>query len=207
MKSLMWKATGILAFALLALGSTATAHASHLNVRVVEPTPATVGQPSELAAALTSADTGQPVAGVNVTFFAHASFGKVSGYMEIGHAVTDSEGIATIPFVPRESGAHDIRVDYALAGGGTAEEAVASVAVEGSADQMYVQKAGIQVPGLNSWLIIGLLSVVWGILLLVAVTVIRIAHAGEMTPAPRPALATAMAPSRSLDGGSAGSRR
>jgi len=206
-KSFVWKVTGILAFAMLALGSAATAHASHLNVRVAEPTPATVGQPSELVAELTSADTGQPVAGVNVTFFAHASFGKVSGYMEIGRGVTDSRGIATISFVPRESGTHDIRVDYALGAGGTAEETAASVAVAGSADQMYVQKAGIQVPGLNSWLIIGLLSVVWGILLLVAVTVNRIARAGETTSAPRTALATAMAPSRSLDSGGAGGRR
>ena len=178
MKSFVWKATGILTFAVLALGTAATAHASHFNIRVAEPTPAIAGQASELDATVTSVDTGQAVAGVNVTFFAHASFGKTSGYMEIGRGVTNSQGIATISYVPRESGAHDIRVDYALASGGTTEQTTTSVAVDGSADQLYVQTAGIQVPGLNSWLIIGLLTVVWGILFGVATTVVRIARAG-----------------------------
>jgi hypothetical protein len=87
------------------------------------------------------------------------------------------------------------------------EQITTSIAVEGSADQLYVQMAGIQVPGLNSWLIIGLLSVVWGILFFVAVAVIRIARAGDgdVVPAQRPSLATAVAASQNLDSGGAGS--
>jgi hypothetical protein len=208
-KSFVWKATGLLAFVVLALGTAATAHASHLNVRVVEPTPAIAGQASALAAIVTSADTGQAVAGVDVTFFAHGSFGKISGDMEIGRAVTDSDGVATISYTPRESGTHDIRVGYAPVSGGTAEQTTGSIAVEGSPDQLYVQTAGIQVPGLNSWLIIGLLTVVWGILFFVAVAVIRIARAGagDVVPAQRPSLATAMASSRNLDSGGTRSGR
>lgn len=209
MKSFVWKATGLLACAVLALGAAATAHASHLNARVAAPTPAIAGQASELDAMVTSADTAQAVSGVAVTFFAHGSFADVSGYMEIGRAVTNSQGVAMISYIPRESGTHDIRVDYALASGATTEQTTTSIEVEGSADQLYVQTAGIQVPGLNSWLIIGLLSVVWGILFFVAVTVIRIARAGagDVVPAQRPSLATAMASSRTLDRGGAVSGR
>jgi hypothetical protein len=166
-------------------------------------------QASALEAIVTSGDTGQAVAGVDVTFFAHGSFGKISGYMEIGRAMTDSDGVATISYTPRESGPHDIRVDYAPVSGATMEQITTSIAVDGSADQLYVQTAGIQVPGLNSWLIIGLLSVVWGILFFVAVAVIRIARAGaaDTVPSQRPVLATAMATSQNLDSGGAGSGR
>lgn len=207
MKPFVWKTAGVFVLVMLALGSAATAHASHLNARVSAPTPAIAGQASELDAMVTSADTGQAVAGVDVTFFAHGSFADVSGYMEIGRAVTNSDGVATITYTPRESGTHDIRVDYAPAPGETTEQTTTSIAVDGSAGQLYVQTAGVQVPGLNSWLIIGLLSVVWGILFFVAVAVIRIARAGDVVPLQRRIPATAMAPSRALDGGGAGPGR
>lgn len=209
MKSFVWKAAGLMALVVMAIGAAAPAHASHVHVKVVEPTPAIAGQTSELDAAVTSADTGQPIAGVAVTFLAHGSFDDVSGYMEIGRAVTNQEGIAAISYAPRESGTHDVRIDYALPGDGTAEQSTTSIAVEGSGDQLFVQTAGIQVPGLNSWLIIGLLSVVWGILLFVAVAVVRIARAGggNVVSVQRVSLATAMAPSRSLGRGGAGSGR
>lgn len=207
MKSLVVKAAGLVAVVALAMGFAAPAHASHVNVKVIEPTPAIAGQTSELDAVVTSADTGEALSGVAVTFFVHGSFDDVSGYMEIGRGVTNSQGTAAISYAPREAGTHDIRVEYAQAGGGTTEDITASIAVQGSPNQLYVQTAGIQVPGLNSWLIIGLLSVVWGILLFVAMTVVRIARAGDVVPAHRAILATAMASSRTLDRHGAGSMR
>jgi len=179
MKAKMLKATGFsLLVALgvgIGLGTVGTAHASHMNVSVVEPTPALVGQASELDATVTSADVGLPAAGVPVTFYAHATSGKVSGYMEIGRGVTDANGVAKISFIPREAGAHDIRVDYVPTSGGAVEQTKTSIAVDGAPSQLYVQTAGIQVPGLGSWLIIVVLSTVWAILFGVSLTVIRIA--------------------------------
>jgi len=179
MKRFVLTAAGLLTFTVFALGSAAPAHASHLLMRVSEPAAALVGQPSEIDAAVTSADTGAPVAGVSVTFYAHATFARADGFMEIGRAVTNSAGVATISFVPHESGTHDIRVDYAGSADTTTEQAAAAIAVDGAAPQMYVQKAGIQVPGLNSRLIMGLLTIVWGTLLFIGVTIIRIARAGQ----------------------------
>jgi hypothetical protein len=191
-----------LAVATLAFGSASTAHASHLRVSIAEPMPARVGQTSTLDATVTAAGTGTPVAGVPVTFYAHATFGKVTGFMEVGQAVTDANGVAAVSFVPRETGPHEIRVDYTTPGGGETEETTANVAVDGSPGQLYVQHAGIEVPGLNSWLIILVLSVIWAILLGVGVTVIRVAAAGS--PARRVA-AIATAPART-HGHSIGSR-
>lgn len=179
MKSFIWKATGIVALLAVGIGAAVTANASPLQVNIAEPTPALVGQPSQVDATLVSPDTGKPMAGVNVTFLAHSSFGKVDGFMEIGKAVTDSQGVAAISYVPREAGSQDIKVDYVPAAGAKMEEATGSISVEGAAQQLYVQKAGIQVPGLNSWLIIGLLTIIWGTLFGVGVTVIRIARAGQ----------------------------
>jgi hypothetical protein len=179
MKARVWTTTGALLLVVaaigLGLGRVGTAHASHLDVTVAESTPAIVGQASELQATVTSADAGLPAGGVPVTFYAHATFGKASGYVEIGRTVTDANGVATINYVPRESGTHDIRVDYAQTGNTATEQTTTSVAVGGSPSQLYVQKAGVQVPGLSSWLIIVVLSIVWAILFGVGLTLIRIA--------------------------------
>jgi hypothetical protein len=160
-----------------AFGWASAAQASHLSVRISESTPAMVGQASVLDATVMSADTGQPVAGVPVTFYSHASFGKTSGFMEIGRAVTDASGVAAISYVPREGGEHEIRVDYAAAGGAATEQTTGTVVVDGSDGQMYVQTAGIHVPGLNAGLIMLVLSIVWAILFGVGLTVVRIAAA------------------------------
>ena len=179
MKSFVWKAAGLIALLAVGIGAAVTANASQLKVNIAESTPALVGQPSQIDATLTSPDTGKPMAGVNVTFLAHASFGKVDGFMEIGRAVTNADGVATISYVPHEAGSQDIKVDYVPTTGAKTEEATGSINVAGAASQLYVQKAGIQVPGLNSWLIIGLLTIIWGTLFGVALTVIRIARAGQ----------------------------
>lgn len=171
-----------------------TAHASPLKVSIASATNAVVGQSSEVSATLVSPDTGKPMSGVNVTFLAHATFGKMDGFAEIGQAVTNSQGIASVSYVPRDPGDEAIEVSYVPATGAKAETATGSISVAGAPSQMYVQTAGVQVPGLNSWLIIGLLTIVWGTLFGVGITVIRIARAGQgATRAARREVATAPA--------------
>lgn len=172
--------TAAAAIALLAFGvGAATAHSAPLTVSIASATNAVVGQPSEISATVVSPDTGEPVSGVTVTFLAHAAFGRMDGFVEVGQTVTNSQGIASISFVPREPGDQAIKVSYVPAPGAKAEEASGTIAVTGAPSQLYVQTAGIQVPGMNSWLIVGLLTIVWGTLLGVGVTVIRIARAGN----------------------------
>ena len=194
MKTFVITAAAAIALLAVGVGNAMTAHASPLQVSIASATNALVGQPSQIDATLVSPDTGKPMAGVNVTFLAHSSFGKVDGFMEIGRAATNAQGIASISYVPHDAGSHDIKVDYVPTTGATMEEASGSINVGGAAEQLYVQKAGIQVPGLSSWLIVGLLTIIWGTLFGVALTVVRIARAGQgETRVARRELATAPA--------------
>ncbi|TAK57082.1 MAG: hypothetical protein EPO22_12790 [Dehalococcoidia bacterium] len=179
MKTIILTAAAALALVVFGVGSAMTAHASPLQVSIASATNPVVGQPGEISATLVSPDSGKPMAGVNVTFLAHATFGKMDGFMEVGQGVTNSQGIASISYVPRQPGDQAIKVSYAPAPGAKTEEASGTISVAGASSQLYVQKAGIQVPGLNSWLIVGLLTIVWGTLFGVGVTVIRIARAGQ----------------------------
>lgn len=196
MKTIVLTAAAAIAVIGFGVGSAVSAHASPLKVSIASASNAVVGQPSEISATLVSPDTGKPMSGVSVTFLAHATFGKVDGFMEVGQAATNSQGVASVSYVPREAGDENIEVSYVPTAGAKAEVASGTISVGGAASQMYVQKAGIQVPGLNSWLIIGLLTIVWGTLFSVGVTVIRIARAGQgETRIARRGMATAPAAS------------
>jgi hypothetical protein len=179
MKTFVLTATVTLAAIAFGIASATSAHAAPLKVSIASATNAVVGQSSQVSATLVSPDTGKPMAVVNVTFLAHATFGKMDGFMEVGQAVTNSQGVATISYVPRQVGNEDVKVSYVPSDGAKAEEATGTINVAGAPAQLYVQKAGVQVPGLNSWLIIGLLTIIWGTLFGVGLTVIRIARAGQ----------------------------
>jgi hypothetical protein len=163
---------------LVAMALASGAEAATLTIRITQEGEAVANQPSVFTATVTGADNGRPAFGVNVTFFVKDSFGKVIGNAEIGHGLTDAHGVVSVTYELREPGPREISVE-ATAKDGSAGKATTTVTVGGSPVQAYVQKAGVQIPGLNSWLIIALLSTVWGILLWVAVTVIRIAGAGD----------------------------
>ncbi len=176
MRRFTMAAAATLLFAVAAIGAIASsAQAAQLEVRLVPVAPVQAGQPTELTATVT--DAGVPAPGISVTFYTTETFARVTGDAEIGRAVTDASGVATVTYEPRETGPRNIRAD-ATAKDGTVTKASASITVEGSLEQQYVQTAGIRIPGVNSWLIMGLLAVVWGTLLFIAVTVIRIAAAG-----------------------------
>lgn len=154
-----------------------TANATHVSAVITVPEEVTVGQPSEIQAALRAADGGAAVAGTAVTFYMSASFGDVEGVVEIGRGVTDENGVATLEYEPRAAGNHEVRVEYVVPGETEPEVASTSISVAGGS-QLHRSTAGVNIPGLNVWLIIALLATVWAILLSVAARVIAIAHAG-----------------------------
>lgn len=177
MKSIAVKAAVLAALVgagLLAL--TTTASATHVEVEVVGPNALQVGQPAELQLALRSAEDGLPIANAPVTVYAHASFAGVSGDIVLGQAMTDESGVALVNFEPRAAGEHELRIEYLAPGDGEPEVAATTVSVNGAA-QLYQSASGIQVPGLNVWLIIGVVAAVWFTLMSVALRVIAIARA------------------------------
>ena len=153
-----------------------TANATHVSAVITVPEEVIVGQPAEIQATLLVAD-GAPVACTLVSFYMSASFGGVEGVAEIGRGVTDENGVATLEYEPRAAGNHEVRVEYVVPGQTEPEVASTSISVAGGA-QLHRSTAGVDIPGLNVWLIIALLATVWAILLSVAARVIAIAYAG-----------------------------
>ncbi len=161
-----------------------TAGASHVKVDVSVPNEVTGGGPEAVQVRLSSADEGLPVANAAVTLYASETFGRVSGDVELGQTMTDQNGVAVVRFHPMSAGEHEVRVQYVTAGGKEPEVTTASVTLPGITTQLYQSSAGVQIPGLNVWLLIALVAAVWAILLSVAVRVIAIAHAGNDEAAP-----------------------
>jgi hypothetical protein len=162
--------------AVFALGG--TANAADVKVEIVAPTEAVVGRPVDIQATLHLAGDGSALAGVPVTLYTKASFGDVTGDVELAKAMTDANGLAVLSYEPRSAGDHQIRVEYLAPGASAPAVATASISVAGSTQQLYRSTAGVKIPGLNVWLLMAVLAGVWAILLSVALRVIAIAHAG-----------------------------
>jgi hypothetical protein len=184
-----------------------TASASHVNAVITVPDQATVGQPVEVQAALRYADEGLPVKSTPVTFFTDASFGGVTGDVVLGQAVTDEDGVATLTYEPRSASEHQIRVEYLPPGETEPEVVTRSISVVDGGSQLYRSTAGVEIPGLNVWLLIAVVSGVWAILLSVALRVIAIARAGgDAEPVPASAARLGQTQEASPRSGGAGAR-
>jgi hypothetical protein len=156
-----------------------TADASHVSATIIVPDEAAVGRPVEIQAVLKGADDGVPMAGTPVLFFTDASFGGVEGEVQLGQAVTDENGVAALIYEPRSASEHQIRIEYTLPGDSEPETITMSMNVASDGSQLYRSTAGVDIPGLNVWLLIAVVAIVWAILMSVAVRVIAIAHAGR----------------------------
>jgi hypothetical protein len=150
--------------------------ASHVVVRTSFPSTGTVGQIVALAIDLRTPE-GAPLSGTTVTYYLHMSFGGVEGQAEIGRAVADDSGVATIQYQPRAAGLHEVRMEYLAPGATTAEEVVATFDVAGGT-QLVRSAGGADIPGINSGLLMVVLGTVWLILLSVAFRLVAIARAG-----------------------------
>lgn len=164
-----------------------TAGASHVLVEIATPNEATVGDAVAVQASLRAADEGLPIADTPVVFYTEGSFAGVTGQVELGRAVTDEHGVATLNYLPRSAGEHQISVRYATPGTTEPEVATTSISVSGSA-QLHRSTSGVQVPGLNAWLIIAIVTAVWAVLFSVGLRVVAIARAGSDEPVPQRAL-------------------
>ena len=151
-------------------------------LQVTAVTEASVGEEVPLTASLFTAD-GKPMANATVRFYVRSSFAGVEGDMEIGQATTDSSGFATIPYRPGREGEVTIRAELAGDGQATAVETSTSLTISGSR-QVYVESAGIQVPGLGVWILIAAMTGVWSILFTVALLIFLIAREGAREAEP-----------------------
>lgn len=140
------------------------------------PAEATLGEAVSVEATLLAPD-GSPVAGQPIQFFSPTTFTSVTERMLLGQATTDAAGVASLEYEFRRNEEVQVIARY----GGDSQyapvEASAAVMVQGST-QLYQEKAGIRVPGLNVSLLVGILGLVWSVYFFVFTLVLRIARAG-----------------------------
>ena len=156
-----------------------SAEATHASLDLVTPSRLTVGHSVDIEAVLHSVHGNESVAGATITFYMDSSFGGVDGEVMLGQAVTDDNGVAVLNYQPRAAGEHQMRVEYLTPGESEPEEATWSHSVDGATGQLYRSTSGVQIPGLNVWLLIAVVATVWAVLLSVAARVIAIAYAGD----------------------------
>lgn len=174
-------AIGVLAVGAIAVAMAGPALASHVAVRTTVPDEGTVGEVLRIPVELRAGD-GTPLQGRTVIFYLHASFAGVAGEAEIGRAVTDETGVATLAYRPRLAGHHELRMEYVTPGGDV--EVTSTVLDVTGGEQLYRSAAGIDVPGVDVGLLMAVLATVWSILFWVALRLVAIARAGGEARSP-----------------------
>lgn len=171
----------VLAIAVAGFGPAGTANAAHVVATITTPDVFEVGQPGQLQVTLLSEN--QPVANTVITVYTDASFGGVTGEVEIGTTTTNESGIALFEYEPRRASVHELRLEFLAPGDTEPTSTSVTVSVAG-ASQLYQSTSGIQIPGLNVWFIIAIISSVWTLLFSVGWRVFAIAQAGTDAKTP-----------------------
>jgi hypothetical protein len=177
-------AIGFFAVGVFTLALTGPALASHIHVSATVPSDVTVGEMVRIPVAL-EAEDGAPLRGTTVVFYLHAVFAGVTGEAEIGRAVTDETGVATLAYRPRLAGHHELRMEYATPGESKAEVVSTAFDVSGG-EQLYRSAASVEIPGVSGGLLMAVLATVWSILFGVALLIVAIARAGGEIRTPGP---------------------
>ncbi|MEE8373318.1 MAG: hypothetical protein V3R87_06370 [Dehalococcoidia bacterium] len=140
------------------------------------PSEASVGDVIEITASIFDSE-GVPITGAPTRFYSYAAFLSGStGYIEIGEAITDDEGVAAIEYVPTRNGDIEVTAKYEGDDGYLASQGAATIAVDGNR-QLYEAHAGLTVPFINVGLLIGILAFLWGTLLFTGILILKIALA------------------------------
>lgn len=166
--------------ALAALYAPSLLHAAPAPVvlRLSAPVAVTVGDSTLLEATLTS-EAGEPIEGALVTLYERAAFFDLSTReIVVASAITNDEGRANLHFDARRTGARDLVARFARDEAYAAAEARIELAVREGA-QVYAVESQPGIPGVNRFLLIAILSAVWGTMLIVALHVVAIAREGD----------------------------
>ncbi len=162
--------------AALATGSAAAQTASTV-LQVSAPAAASVGDRLELRVSLRTA-LGEPVEGARVTLTERAGFMDTSTQeVAVASATTDADGEAVLRFMARREGTRSLTARY----DGDDDLAAASVTLDlpvAAGVQTYIVESQPGIPGVNRFLLMSVLVIVWGTMFIVAAHVLLIAREG-----------------------------
>ncbi len=105
------------------------------------------GQPLTLSATLRDSQ-GKPIGNATVKFFIRVDF-FMSGLIEIGDALTNDKGVATLEYSPRQTGEMEVMARH------EAIETTATFKLRDGDEHFYHTRVGIQVPTLGPSMSIG----------------------------------------------------
>ncbi len=164
-------------------GITPAALADHLDVETSLPDTVKAGEIVEIRVTVTSAATGQRVPGATVIADREASILGFSGRVEIARATANDSGEAILRWRERSGTTSTIVVAYSEAGETDLESLPISIITVGEGPQIVRSTAGIQIPGLGAWVIVGLLVGVWAIIQFSMVGPVQIARVAAVREA------------------------
>ena len=163
------------------------------DIGIVAPANASLGQHVLLQAHLVGPG-GAGISGAPVQFTSPAQFLDTTSDAVLGEATTDRTGLAKLDYVVRRTGTLEINAVFAGNQTYSASHANAQLTVTGSG-QLYVQDAGVKIPGLNAtsthqvggwphwalsgWPIALVLAIVWALYGTAVFFMSRIATADE----------------------------
>ena len=147
------------------------------ELRLSAPVSTAIGETITLQATLLTA-SGEPIERASIVLFEQTGFLDVSAReIEITSGVTTDTGVAILRYIARREGVRNLIARYE----GSDDAGATSIAIElpvatGGATYSVEPPPGI--PGVNRFLIVALMAVVWGTMLVVAAHVVAIAREG-----------------------------
>ncbi len=148
------------------------------SLTIAAPVSVTVGENARLSA--TAVDpSGAPIPGVKVHLFEATEFlGSLPQDVEVAQATTDANGIATLAYTARRSGARALKVLF----DGDVRHQPGALELqmgvnEGAATYSVTPPPGI--PGVNRFFVSAIIIAVWGTMFIVALHVLAIVRAGN----------------------------
>ncbi len=120
---------------------------------------------------------GNPIEGGEISFTLESTFMNVVGGIELGTDITDIAGLAEVNWEPRSEGENLVIVRF------PGDDIFTPVTVEdvlvvNPGPDLYTEASPLRVFGANVWMVVSILSVVWGLYAVALGFGIRIARAG-----------------------------
>jgi len=157
--------------------------AEPVNLEFQAPEQVNIGDEVMVTAGLRN-EKGIPVPGANIVLTSEASFLSAEGTIELDRAATDAQGIVNFLYQARTEGPITLNVYFSGDSRyGSAQDST-ELTVLGSV-QLYQQTAGVRLPGISVWLLVGVLGTVWSIYVTVMVLLALIARASPKAPLER----------------------
>jgi hypothetical protein len=140
---------------LLSINSSALAD-SPASLTVQAPDQMEMGDEAVVTAFLKD-NSGAPIAGAIILLLAPADFLSVEGVVELDRATTDGLGIARLRHQARTPNSATLVISFPGNSQYSAVKASTQVAITGTT-QLYQQNAGVRLPGVGVWLLVGALE-------------------------------------------------